>query len=306
MIKTMKNPYAKYLKIDANLYPQLATNDIKVEKWKNLDQEQPLYLVTYNDPKLHFKKWFNSLEQANWEVATWKDQLNQPLVEIKVSNYKDYIPFEIPKIKAGALWFEAKQIENAINNCYWPALHRFNDYFYLPESESSGLKVFATTSLDDKTFKKLKTPITTLIWLGTKSEAQSGINQQVLKIAAYLNFETKWKQIIASWIKVLDPDLQKILQKIKTQSNFVVKDYYFDQVELDWYYQEQLVTTYTHHFTYQFDFEADTTLYGKAAWKPTLLNDKIWKQIIEANLLMLATKIKIIENTQQFALHKLN
>lgn len=303
MIKTMKNPYATYLKIDANLYPQLAAQDIKVEKWKNLDQEQPLYLVRYNNPKLDFKKWFNSLEQANWEVATWKDQLNQKLVEAKIDDYKGWVPFEIPKMKTGALWFEANRIEKAITNCYWPALNRFNDYFYLLESQSSGLKMLATTKTG--TFKKLRQPITTLIVVG-HGEAQSGINQQMLKIAAYLNFETKWKQIIASWINVLDPDLQKILQKIKKQSNFVVKDCYFDQVELVWYYQEQLVTTYTHHFSYQFDFEANTTLYGKAAWKPILIDEKIWKQVIEANLLMLATKIKIIEKERQFDLHKIN
>lgn len=305
MIKTMKNPYATYLKIDANLYPELATNNIKVEKWKNLDQEQPLYLVIYNDAKLQFKKWFNSLEQANWEVATWKDQLNQTLVETKIDDWKKQEPFEISKMKTGALWFEAQRMENAINNCYWPALNRFNDYFYLPETKSSGLKVLATTNLNDKTFKKLKTPIKTLIAVG-HGEAQSGVNQQMLKVAAYLNFETKWKQIIKSWINVFDPDLQKVLQKIKKQSSFTLKDYYFDQVELAWYYQDQLVTTYTHHFSYQFDFEANTSLYGKAAWKPILLDDKVWKQVIEANLLMLATKIRIIEKERQFALDKLN
>lgn len=295
--KQFNSPYSTKLTIDANQYRHLANQAVVVLKWQVPNHHESAYLITYSQGDFYFEAWSDDLDQADDAVANWKQQLDQKDLKSIDRKYYDHKGQELFEYD-NKLWknrefhFEKHILANQIEKLVWPMVGKLSDYYYDLHQDltKSSLKLIATTANLGKeidSFLKLKTPITTMIDL---SNCYDGLERQMLKVAAYIQFERIWQMMLKKWLAESKGDqYEKYWQAIFENSKFVVSDHHFDQVKLDWYYKDHHFNSYYHHFYYVFDFERK--VYPISHQIPKHIGAKYWFWQIESDLIALISHL---------------
>lgn len=289
--KHFNNIYSTKVAIDANQYPHLAHQAVVVLKWQVPNLHESAYLITYSQGEFYFEAWSDDLDQADDAVANWMRQFNQKDLKLIDQNHYDHKGWELFEYdnkgwKKNEFYFEKNKLESQIEKLVWPMIGKLSDYYYDSHQDrtKSNLKLIATTTNLGKeidTFLKLKTPITTMVDF---NNCYNGLERQMLKLAAYIQFERIWQMILKKWLaETKGESYEKYCQDIFKNSKFALSDHYFDQVKLDWYYKDRHINSYYHHFHYVFDFERK--VYPISHQIPKHLEAKYWFWQIEGDLI---------------------